>query len=137
MMDERHCKRCHTMLSHREMGDLCLGCESVTGSQYPTDWPAIARRIKDAGGWICERCKHPHDVASAHVLTVHHLDGNKANCADWNLAALCQRCHLTVQGRVQMHQGFMPEILPVSEWFRPHLAGYLASLSNDQAEPRP
>lgn len=60
---------------------------------------------------------------------MHHLDGNKANCADWNLAALCQRCHLRIQGRVKMDQGFMEAILPVSEWFRPHLAGYLNSLS--------
>lgn len=27
-MSERHCKQCHTMLSHREMGGLCLGCEA-------------------------------------------------------------------------------------------------------------
>ncbi|GAH88897.1 unnamed protein product, partial [marine sediment metagenome] len=33
------------------------------------------------------------------MLTVHHLDGNKANCEDWNLAALCQRCHLR-KGRI-------------------------------------
>jgi len=28
------------------------------------------------------------------VLTVHHIDANPANCADDNLIALCQRCHL-------------------------------------------
>jgi 5-methylcytosine-specific restriction endonuclease McrA len=99
-------------------------------NDYPPDWPEIARRTKDAAGWACERCQHPHDIATAHVLTVHHLDGDKANCADWNLAALCQRCHLAVQARVNMRQLFMPEILPVSDWFRPHLEGYLASLSD-------
>jgi hypothetical protein len=63
------------------------------------------------------------------VLTVHHLDGNKSNCDDWNLAALCQRCHLRVQGRVRMDQLFFEDILDVSAWFKPHLAGFLASKS--------
>lgn len=98
-------------------------------SPYPPDWPVIAKRIKDAAEWMCERCKHPHEVETAHVLTVHHLDGNKANCADWNLAALCQRCHLTIPGWVRMEQMFFAELLDVSEWFQPHLEGYLASLT--------
>ena len=96
-------------------------------SAYPDNWKEIADRIKTAAGWICERCKHAHCVESGHVLTVHHLDGNKANCSDWNLAALCQRCHLKIQGRVKMDQGFFEALLPVSEWFRPHLAGFLKS----------
>jgi 5-methylcytosine-specific restriction endonuclease McrA len=95
---------------------------------YPRDWSEIAWRIKETAGWRCERCQHVHDLASGHVLTVHHLDGNKANCAEWNLAALCQRCHLKIQARVNMNQLFMEPIFPVSEWFKPHLAGYLASL---------
>src|SRR5262245_6663119 len=40
------------------------------------------------------------------ILTVHHLTGDKADCRWWNLAALCQRCHLSVQGRVNMAQVF-------------------------------
>jgi hypothetical protein len=96
-------------------------------NSYPKNWPEIAQRIKAGAGWRCERCRHPHEVETGHVLTVHHLDGDKANCADWNLAALCQRCHLTIQGRVKMDQLFFLEILPVSGWFKPHFAGYLQS----------
>lgn len=59
------------------------------------------------------------------ILTVHHLDGDKANCRWWNLAALCQRCHLTVQGKVQMARVWPWEH---SEWFRPYVAGYYASV---------
>ena len=94
---------------------------------YPANWKEIARRIKDAAGWKCERCGAPHSVKLHRVLTVHHLDGNKSNCEDWNCAALCQSCHLCIQGRVKMDQTFFEEVLTVSEWFRPHLAGYLAS----------
>lgn len=32
------------------------------------------------------------------VLTVHHIDYNPQNEEDDNLIALCQRCHLKVQG---------------------------------------
>lgn len=102
-------------------------------NHYPKNWRDIARRIKSAAGWKCERCKHPHDPKSAHVLTVHHLDGDKSNCADWNLAALCQRCHLKIQGRVRMDQDFMEGVIVVSEWFKPHLAGYRAA-QNKKAE---
>lgn len=110
---------------------------------YPPDWPQIARRIKDAADWRCERCRHPWrhymvmpcddqcthppDLAEHRVLTVHHLDGNKANVADWNLAALCQRCHLHIQAKVSFDQGFLFEH---SDWFQPHLDGYLASLAS-------
>lgn len=103
-------------------------------NKYPPDWPEIARRVKDRNGWRCERCRHRNEKATGHVLTVHHLDGDKSNCADWNLAALCQRCHLSVQGRVKMPQRFMPEILPVSPWFRPHLEGYLNATANQREE---
>jgi len=104
-------------------------------SIYPDNWKEIARRIKDAAGWKCERCHAPHSVEGSRVLTVHHLDGNKANCEDWNLAALCQRCHLTIQGRVRMDQMFFAEILDVSEWFRPHLAGFLQAQMDRRKVP--
>jgi hypothetical protein len=58
------------------------------------------------------------------VLTVHHLTGEKADCRWWNLAALCQRCHLQVQGRVRMEQVYPHEH---SAWFRPYAAGYYAA----------
>lgn len=97
-------------------------------ASYPPDWEAIARRIKDSVAWKCERCGHAHEVATGYVLTVHHLDGVKSNCAEWNLAALCQRCHLHIQHKVKMDQLFFTDILDVSPWFKPHLEGYLASL---------
>lgn len=96
-------------------------------NDYPKNWKKIADRIKAAAGGKCERCGHIHEVETGYVLTVHHLDGNKANCADWNLAALCQRCHLKIQGRIKMDQLFFLDILPVSGWFKPHYEGYLKS----------
>lgn len=62
-------------------------------------------------------------VAQWRILTVHHLDGNKANCDWWNLLALCQRCHLTVQSRVNPQT---PYFLEHSDWFKPYVAGFYA-----------
>lgn len=57
------------------------------------------------------------------VLTVHHLDGDKANDAWWNTLALCQRCHLQVQTTVDPR---IPWFLEHSEWFKPYVAGFYA-----------
>lgn len=76
------------------------------GGAYPSNWKDIAKACKDAAGWRCVRCGHEHDRATGHVLTVHHLDMNPANCEWWNLAALCQKCHLSVQARVIMERDF-------------------------------
>lgn len=58
------------------------------------------------------------------ILTVHHLNNVKADCRWWNLAALCQRCHLTIQGKVKMDR---PYDQPHSAWFIPYVCGFYAS----------
>lgn len=80
------------------------------------------------------------------ILTVHHLTGvwgneqeAKRDCRWWNLAALCQRCHLRIQGKVDMAQVWPHEHSP---WFRVNAAGYYASvyegrdITRDEAEAR-
>lgn len=78
-------------------------------------WPALRGRIGEEAVVVVE--------AQWRILTVHHLDNDKANCRWWNLAALCQRCHLQIQGKVQMARVYPFEH---SEWFRPYAAGYYA-----------
>ena len=95
-------------------------------SEYPDNWPEIAQRVKDAAGWKCVRCGHPHDRESGHVLTVHHLDLDPQNVEWWNIPALCQKCHLSIQRRVIMER---PWILDHSEWFKPYVAGYYAHIN--------
>lgn len=79
-------------------------------------------RHRDYGEWRRELHSAPagdlvlagYDVeAQWRILTVHHLDGDKLNCRWWNLAALCQRCHLSIQGRVNARHLQMQK--------RPHL----------------
>ena len=74
-------------------------------ARYPKDWPAISRRIRERSGGQCERVEdgercsavngQPHPLTGSKVvLTVAHLDHQPENCADDNLQAMCQRCHL-------------------------------------------
>ena len=102
--------------------------------KYPSNWKATATEVKSRFGWRCERCKHPHETPKNRVvcdkicrhendgkqrmLTVHHLDMNKSNCEPWNLAALCQKCHLEIQAKVDFEQSYM---LEHSEWMRWHV----------------
>ena len=92
--------------------------------KYPDNWADIAQWVKEQAGWKCIRCGHLHEPETGYTLTVHHLDLNPANCEWWNLAALCQRCHLHIQGKVIMERPYMFEH---SEWFKPYVAGYYAS----------
>jgi 5-methylcytosine-specific restriction endonuclease McrA len=69
-------------------------------SLYPPNWNEISTRIRfQRAGGVCEECGAVHgslhpETGSRVVLTTAHLDHNPANCADNNLMALCQRCHL-------------------------------------------
>lgn len=94
---------------------------SAATNTYPDNWPEIALRVKTEAGWRCERCGHGNDILTRHVLTVHHLNGDKAQCEDWNLAALCQRCHLHIQGKVVFHQDYF---FPHSPWMKRHVLAY-------------
>ena len=108
-------------------------------ADYPVNWPEIAWAVKEAAGWQCVRCGHPHDPANGYCLTVHHLNLDPSDNHWSNTAALCQRCHLSIQGRVIMER---PWLLEHSEWFRPYVAGYYArtilgeDLSREEVEAR-
>jgi hypothetical protein len=97
--------------------------ERALVGRYPIEWPGVAWLVKTIAGWTCERCSHPHDPdpRTGFVLTVHHLDGNKANLQHWNLAALCQKCHLRIQNRVNFNQDWPFEHSP---WMAVHVADY-------------
>ncbi len=93
------------------------------GGDYPPNWDDIASAVKEAAGWKCVRCGHPHDPPRGYSLTVHHLTMNPSQCEWWNLPALCQRCHLTIQHKVVMER---PWMFDHTGWFKPYAAGYYA-----------
>jgi 5-methylcytosine-specific restriction endonuclease McrA len=114
--------------------------KSVEGRTYPADWKEISTRIKDEAGWCCVRCGHPHDRATGHVLTCHHLDMDPGHNAWYNVLALCQKCHLSIQARVDLNRPYV--MAPHTLWFRPFVAGQYAKrylgldLTRDEVEAR-
>lgn len=135
-------------LVREEAGHRCIRCQHpfVVG-ETPGEWSPCDRRCHHRGPARLsytaddgsEVLNHPHLLATeagvvvgygkrvdAHwrVLTVHHLTGVKADLRWWNLAALCQRDHLEIQGRVDMAQVYPHEH---STWFKPYAAGYYAA----------
>lgn len=91
-----------------EAPELGWGLVSADTNTYAKKWVRMGHQVEAA--W--------------RILTVHHLDGVKANCRWWNLAALCQRCHLQIQGKVQMARVWPWEH---TAWFQPYVAGFYAA----------
>lgn len=81
--------------TRQRAGDKCEFCGVPNGA-------VIVRRASDPSQWqdatVEDAWMEDADFADSKlitiVLTVAHLDHNPANCADDNLRALCQRCHL-------------------------------------------
>ena len=97
--------------------------EGADSGKYPPDWPRVAREVKSRADWKCERCGMPHGSArDGECLTVHHLDGDKWNLELWNLAALCQRCHLHIQNKVDFYRDTLTGLH--SPWMAIHVQGY-------------
>jgi len=79
-------------------------------ARYPKNWKEVSLKIRARSGGRCEcegECGLHHDhrcierngepakfARGQIILTVAHLDHDEANCADHNLKAMCQRCHL-------------------------------------------
>lgn len=94
---------------------------SQAAAGYIDEFPGIAGEVFAAAKG---KVPAPEISAKWRILTVHHLNGIKHDCRWWNLVALCQRCHLSIQGRVTMARVYP---LEHSDWFKPYAAGWYAS----------
>lgn len=123
----------------------------------PKERKALHNAVRAAAGNRCIRCGHPEgdtfdvrkpcDEKCTHVrngkmriLTVHHMDGHKANNRWWNLLALCQVCHLQIQAKLIPER---PWLFEHSQWFIPYACGFYASyyggqeITREQADATP
>lgn len=106
-------------------------------NDYNADGKAKRREARERAGNKCIRCGSPS--VTGRILTTHHFDGNKANDEWWNLLALCQVCHLQIQGKVDPE---IPYFLEHSHWLRPYIAGFYAKkyegklITREEAEQR-
>jgi len=134
-----------------EAGHRCVRClHPYRTGESPPDWSPCDEQCRHHGpvryrtnegewhvepsklmGWTTgdlwrdspETARLAQPQAAWRILTVHHLDGNKGNCRWWNLVALCQRCHLEIQGKVKLERRWLGIH---SDWFKPYVAGFYA-----------
>lgn len=72
----------------------------INYKEYHPKWKVISRfirfyRARNKCEWCMAENAQPHPVTGSRVvLTVAHIDHDKKNNSFFNLAALCQRCHL-------------------------------------------
>jgi len=73
---------------------------------YPPDWNELRVKVLERAGNKCELCGKPNYSLSVKgtkvVLTVHHIDNQKARRNLINLIALCQKCHLRLDLELHM-----------------------------------
>ena len=73
----------------------------IQRNKYPPFWEKLSQHIRFVrAGNRCEWCGaenyEPHpETGSRVILTVAHIDHDTTNNRFSNLAALCQRCHLS------------------------------------------
>lgn len=130
----RRCIRCgHPHESPKERIPCDDDCDLSRHIEVAGLWALHKQTVREAdAGFMADpldinKFRHPktklwHNQRQR-VLTVHHMDGDKANVAWWNLVALCQVCHLQIQGKVTLEQHYY---LEHSTWFKPYVAGYYA-----------
>ena len=130
---------------------------AVGKGKYPLNWLGVANKVKESAGWRCECCRHPRkkrnakdacdalcvhpDDGKKRSLAVHHLDMRPENCEWWNLVALCDSCHMRVQGRLDWAQMSLSdansawgESLP--RWLAVRRKGFLETLTDRDIAPR-
>lgn len=145
-----------------EAGNRCVRCGHPQGDRYiiTTDpfridelevsgWSIIDRAgwskngIPEWGAMLSrcdDRCTHERLPQKLRILTVHHLTGQKDDNRWWNLLALCQVCHLQIQGKVIPE---VPYLWAHTEWFKPYACGFYAwfygkqDITREQAEADP
>lgn len=88
---------------------------------YNADGKEARKAARERAGNKCLRCGSPS--VPGKILTTHHFDGNKSNDAWYNLLALCQGCHLHIQGKVDPE---IPFFFEHSAWLKPYVAGFYA-----------
>lgn len=106
-------------------------------NDYNADGQQKRREARERAGNKCIRCGSAS--VPGRILTTHHFDGDKANDEWWNLLALCQVCHLHIQGKVDPQQ---PYFFEHSDWLKPFVAGFYAkkyekrNITREEAERR-
>ena len=119
-------------------GNRCARCHHpyMSGAHGNGQWSPCDEQCEHGGPTrlTMETTRSGVVEAEWRILTVHHVNGDKADCRWWNLVPLCQRCHLNIQRRVDPD---VPWPWPHTDWFAPYAAGFYAAkyLGEDLTRP--
>lgn len=116
------CVRCgHRHESPKEK----LPCDSFCMPQYHPETYELQMFLWSE--WVADRQRQ-------RILTVHHLDGIKYNRAWWNLAALCQVCHLYIQRVTEHNMAYWydrEDFMGAEGWLEPYMMGCAQEAQDD------
>ena len=73
--------------------------DGKSNKEYSTEWNnALRIFIRERDNHCCQfpNCDY-NDNQEKRKLSVHHIDGDKNNCQEYNLISLCVACHRTVE----------------------------------------
>lgn len=98
----------------RSFGESIVLLNSISGSKNPNwrggtnklpysfDWTVELKAvIRKRDGYKCVCCdmeEKEHNILYKRNLTVHHIDYNKQNCVETNLATTCVKCNARANG---------------------------------------
>lgn len=106
--------------------------KSSKPNEYPVDWGIVALFSKEAANFTCQICGARFSPSPCASLGVHHLIPDKTLCAKWNLVVACRKCHLSIEGRLDVFTAFLPGIEPPQwlAWRLPYFQRWLMFHSN-------
>jgi 5-methylcytosine-specific restriction endonuclease McrA len=81
--------------------------DSAPLNAYPSNWLAVSVLQKQRSNFQCVECQRILLGVDSRFLHVHHLNGQKNDCSESNLAVLCIRCH--ARSPMHSHMRALPE----------------------------
>lgn len=85
----KHCSKDCADIGRRKPDAECVGAHTGHGRAQKT-FPTLGR---------CSRCRH------VPATERHHRDGDQMNNAHENIQRLCHRCHMVIDGRLELFSG--------------------------------
>jgi hypothetical protein len=91
-------KRCASCWKKRAVGKHAPNyIDGGSTQHYPTHFTTkLKEKIRASNNYLCQVCEmteEEHITVYGQVLSVHHIDHNKKNCAENNLTVLCIGCN--------------------------------------------
>ncbi len=93
----------------KRANNRCEGSPAYPDCRIPNGWfrnnttGETTDNVWDTEAWTCA----DGDSVTRIVLTIGHLDHTPENCADDNLRAWCQKCHLTYDAKHHAESAYM------------------------------